>query len=106
MPGARGVLGSVALRWTDPASHEPHETGLGISTDDLAPSFGDAAPRFRLASLVAAWAGALRHDPWAAGVSLRQIADEVRLLYPEMEADPDIAELVQLTAESARLSGR
>ena len=62
--------------------------------------------RFRLASLVAAWAGALRHNPWAAGVSLRQIADEVRLLYPEMEADPDIAELVHLTAESARLSGR
>ncbi len=106
MPGARGVLGSVALRWTDPASHKPQETGLGVSTDDLAPSFGDASPRFRLASLVAAWAGALRHDPWAAGVSLRQIADEVRLLYPEIETDPDVAELVLLTAEAARLSGR
>jgi hypothetical protein len=56
--------------------------------------------------MVAAWAGALRHDPWAAGVSLRQIADEVRLLYGELEADPAVAELVQLTAESARLGGR
>ncbi|MGH2380947.1 MAG: YfbK domain-containing protein [Candidatus Limnocylindria bacterium] len=106
MPGASGAIGSVALRWTDPASHEPHETGLGISTDDLAPSFGHASPRFRLASLVAAWAGTLRHDPWAARVSLRRIADEVRLLYPELEADPDVAELVQLTADSARLGGR
>jgi hypothetical protein len=47
-----------------------------------------AAPRFRLAALVAAWAGALRHDPWAADVSLGQIADEVRRLYPELQDDP------------------
>ena len=106
MPGAGGVIGSVALHWTDPATHEPHETGLAIGTDDFAPSFAQAPPRFRLASFVAAWAGALRRDPWAAEVSLREIADEVRLLYPELENDPDVAELVQLTAESARLGGR
>ncbi|HEX7196124.1 MAG TPA: von Willebrand factor type A domain-containing protein [Candidatus Limnocylindria bacterium] len=106
MPGARGPIGSVALHWTDPATHAPHETGRAISTDDFAPTFAHASPRFRLASLVAAWAGALRHDPWAAGVSLQQIADEVRVLYGELEADPDVAELVQLTAEAARLGGR
>jgi Ca-activated chloride channel homolog len=106
MPGARGVIGSVALHWTDPATHEPHETGLAIGTDDFAPSFAGASPRFRLVSLVAAWAGALRHDPWAASVSLRQIAEEVRVLYGELEDDPAVAELVQLTAESARLGGR
>lgn len=106
MPGASGVVGSVALHWTDPATHEPHETGIAIGTEDFAPSFTQASPHFRLASLVAAWAGALRHDPWAAAVSLRQIADEVRRLYPELEADAAVAELVQLTSESARLEGR
>jgi Ca-activated chloride channel homolog len=106
MPGADGVIGSVALHWTDPATHEPQETGIAIGTDDFAPSFATASPRFRLASLVAAWAGALRRDPWAAAVSLQRIADEVRLVYAELEADPDVAELVQLTAESARLGGR
>ena len=106
MPAAKGVIGSVALHWTDPASHEPHETGLAIGTEDFAPSFSKASPHFRLASLVAAWAGALRRDPWAADVSLREIADEVRLLYPELDSDPSVAELVQLTAESARLGGR
>jgi Ca-activated chloride channel family protein len=106
MPGASGVIGSVALHWTDPATHEPHETGLVIGTDDFAPTFAQASPRFRLASLVAAWAGALREDPWAAGISLARVADEVRLLYAELEADPAVAELVQLTAESARLGGR
>jgi Ca-activated chloride channel homolog len=104
-PGARGPIGTVALHWTDPATHAPHETGGAISTDDFAPTFGHASPRFRLASLVATWAGALRRDPWAAGVSLHEIAEEVRLLYGELEADPDVAELVQLTAESARLGG-
>jgi Ca-activated chloride channel homolog len=106
MPGASGVIGTVALHWTDPATHEPHETGLVIGTDDFAPTFAQASPRFRLASLVAAWAGALREDPWAAGISLARVADEVRLLYAELEADPAVAELVQLTAESARLGGR
>jgi hypothetical protein len=65
-----------------------------------------AAARFRLAALVAAWAGALRHDPWAADVSLGQIADELRRLYPELQDDPAVAELVQLTAEAARLVDR
>jgi len=106
MPGARGVIGTVALHWTDPATHEPHETGLAIGTETFAPSFEKAPAHFRLAALVAAWAGALRHDPWAADVSLREIADEVRVLYAELSSDPNVAELVQLTAESARLSGR
>lgn len=106
MPGASGVIGSVALHWTDPATHEPYESGIAIGTEDFAPSFAQAPARFRLASLVAAWAGALRRDPWAAEGSLGEIADEVRRLYPELESDPDVAELVQLTAESARLGGR
>jgi Ca-activated chloride channel homolog len=106
MPGANGVIGSVALHWTDPATHEPHETELAIGTEDFAPSFSKASPHFRLAAVVAAWAGALRQDPWAADISLREVADEVRLLYPELDSDPNVAELVQLTAESARLGGR
>jgi Ca-activated chloride channel homolog len=100
-----GPLGSVRVHWTDPASHQPHETQALIHAEHLAPSFDAAAPRFRLAALVAAWAGALRHDPWAADVSLGQIAGEVRRLYPELENDLAVAELVQLTTEAARLGG-
>lgn len=103
---AEGTLGSVRVHWTDPSSHEPRETEAFIDAGHLAPSFESAAPRFRLAVLVAAWAGALRHDPWAAEVSLGQIADEVRRLFPELHDDPAVAELVQLTAEAARLADR
>jgi hypothetical protein len=42
----------------------------------------------------------------AADVSLGQIADEVRRLYPQLQDDPALAELVQLTAEAARLVDR
>jgi Ca-activated chloride channel family protein len=105
MPGAVGGIGAVQLHWTDPATHEPREVARVIEIEALARSFDDASPRFRLAALVAGWAGALRHDPWATRVSPAQIADEVRRLYHELQSDPAVAELVQLTAESARLGG-
>jgi Ca-activated chloride channel family protein len=104
LPGSRGAFGSVRVHWTDPSTHEPSELERSLVTGDLARSWGEAPPRFRLAGLVAAWAGALRHDPWAADVSLGQIADEVRRLYPELASDPAVAELVQLTADAARLA--
>ena len=104
-PGARGVIGSVQLRWRSPDTGEFDETGTVISTDALAPSFDAAAPRFRLAALVAAWAGALRDDPWAENVSLGLIAEEVLRLQRELRDDPDVAELAQLTLETARLTG-
>lgn len=106
VPGAEGSIGSVAIHWTDPATHEPAETTLALSTEDIVPSFSQASKHFRLATLVAAWAGALRGDPWAADVSFGVIAAEVRNLYSEMAGDPHVAELVQLTADAARLAGR
>ena len=106
IPGAEGSIGSVVLHWTDPATHEASETTLALSTEDFVPSFSQASKHFRLAALVAAWAGALRGDPWAADVSLEAVAAEVRNLYVELADDPDVAELVQLTADAARLAGR
>lgn len=102
-PEARGVIGTVVLRWRDPATREFDETDASFSTADLAPTFDDADPRFRLAALVAAWAGALRHDPWADQVSLERIADEVAHLHRDLRGDPAVAELVQLTSDTARI---
>lgn len=104
--GAKGALGTVNLRWIDPSDHEPREASASIDARSIDRPFDRATPRLKLAALVAAWASALRQDPWAAGVSLEGIAERVRDVQRELPDDPDVAELVQLTAESARMGWR
>lgn len=101
-PGAVGSLGSIHLRWTDPATAEPMEIKAPFGTDDLAASYSATDPHFRLATTAAAFAEVLRESYWAQSLTLADVAAEAALLSAEF-ADPAVVELAQLTQRAASL---
>lgn len=104
--GAAATLGTVALRWTDPAAGEPVEASRTLSGLATA-SFETADPHFRLAATAAAFAEVLRASYWAQHLTLAEIAETAAALQSDFPADPLVAELAQLTALAASLgSGR
>jgi hypothetical protein len=93
----RGGDGTPGTCTTGPPAHGPRPT---------APNFrrlpGAESTTGRRAAATGSVSGRTYENP---GVNPPLDPDEVGLLYPESEADADVAELVQLTAESARLGG-
>ena len=93
-------LATVRLRWTDPERMRPEETSREVRGGDLARSFGEADPHFRLDAIVAATAELLHRDESTARLDLRDVADiaerEARGLPPTDEAHAFLELLDQL----------
>ena len=103
-PEAQGELANVFIRYEDPDSREVIELSRAFNTEQLAASFEQSAPTFRLAAVVAELAEILRESYWALDGSLEtlaQTAADVQRLFPE---DADVAELVHLIRQASALT--
>jgi Ca-activated chloride channel family protein len=104
--GASGALGTVSLRWTEPASDEVREishTHEGAATSE---SFDAADRHFRLAATAAAFAEVLRDSYWAQQFTLGGVAAEAAARAEEFPDDPVVSELADLAARAATLGDR
>jgi Ca-activated chloride channel family protein len=102
--GGDGPIGTVHLRWTDPASGEAEELRQPFSADALARSYSETDPYFQLATTVAAFGEVLRGSIWAQGYSLADVAAHAATLGDRL-GDSSVAELADLTRRAAGLAG-
>lgn len=100
---ALGSLGTVALRWTDPAAGEAVEMSRELA-GLVTPAFANADRHFRLAATAAAFAEVLRESYWAQQVTLAQVAEVAAGLLRDFPEDVQVAELAGLTARAAALA--
>ncbi len=104
-PGAEGRIGTVSLRWEDPATHAVQEINGNFNTWDLADSFDAASPRYQLDVAVAEFAEILRRSPYAQGTSLNDLRVRADRLSVQLSNDPDVVEFAQLVNQAAQLGG-
>ena len=97
-------LATVYLRWREPGATTFTELPGLLRANVLSPQFEDAADRFQVGVVVAAYAEVLRGSPWADELNLAWVASEAARL-AELVDDPDVWELANLTAVAARLLG-
>ena len=100
---AQGQMAEVFVRYEDPDSRNVIELSRAFNTDQMAGSFEQSAPTFRLAAVAAELAEILRESYWAQDgslVTLAQTAADVHRLFPE---DADVAELVRLIEQASGL---
>jgi Ca-activated chloride channel family protein len=102
--GGAGPLGTVHLRWTDPATGEAEELRQPFAADALASSYAETDPHFQLATTVAAFGEVLRGSIWAQGYSLDDVAVQAATLGDQL-GDSSVAELADLTRRAAALAG-
>ena len=102
--GGGGTLGTVHLRWTDPATGEAEELRQPFGREALATSFDGTDPHFQLASTVAAFGEVLRESYWAQAYSLGDVAAGASTLAATL-GDPSVTELADLTRRAAALAG-
>jgi len=104
-PGAQGRIATVQLRWEDPQTHKVTEINGNFNTWDLAPTFESASARYQLSAVVAQYAEVLRHSPWAAGTSLRDILGHAARLAEALPGDPDVSEFAGLVSRAMQIKG-
>lgn len=104
---ARGVdlddrvdLGTVYLRWEDPASGEVEEIDDDMRMRDIEPDWSATPDDFQLATVVAAFAEVMRDNPYADGVDIDDLAAEAERLADDVDSDEvdELAELIDAAA--------
>lgn len=103
-PGAQGRIATVQLRWKDPDNYRVQEINGNFNTWDMASSFDQADPRYRLAVTVAEFAEVLRHSPYAGGTCLYQLRDEAYRLTRLLPGDQDVIEFAWLVDRASQLT--
>lgn len=98
-----GFLGTVRLRWTDPATGNEGSAVEDIDLNQLGSEFFNSGPSFRLAAIVAAFAESLRDSPYANGYSLADVAREADAISGSFPGDQGVAILRDLTSKAALL---
>jgi Ca-activated chloride channel family protein len=93
--GASDNIGTVQLRWEDPAEASVRETRLEVTGAFLADRWLSASDDFRLAVTVASLAELLRASPYSGDVTLQQVAEEAEALSPGNGAVAELADLVR-----------
>jgi len=93
----------VSLRWVDPATRQASEIAADVRLDDMAGSFREAAPTFRLDALVAATAERLRESRWSAGYSLRDVASQAGDMAGDLPRTDEVNAFLDLLEAAARL---
>lgn len=103
-PGARGQVARVFLRWQDADTRAIREIAGDVNTWDIATSFAQASPRYRMNVVVAEYAEILRRSPYT-NTSWRQLNAEAYALTRELGGDPDVIEFAELVNAASRLGG-
>jgi Ca-activated chloride channel family protein len=103
--GTEGRIATIQLRWQDPDTRHAREINGNFNTWDLARSFEEADPHYRLAVVVAQYAEALRHSPYAREASLAELADYASWIADELPGDPAVAEFVNLVRRASEIDG-
>jgi Ca-activated chloride channel family protein len=99
-----GKIASLHLRYRVPVTGELRETVRDLSPSELVADWKDAAPGFRLASLVVEFAETLRGSSHAG--DLHKILRRAQRVVGEMEGrarSADVAEFTRLVEEAARI---
>ena len=97
------MIGSVALRWKQPGSLEAVELARDITGDDIAATYEETGPRFRLATTAAMFAAALL-NPTAPPVAWDQLAAEADQVAGQLNGDADVTELAELIRRARDLA--
>jgi hypothetical protein len=97
------MIGSVALRWKQPGSLEAVELVRDITGDDIAATYEETGPRFRLATTAAMFAAALL-NPTAPPVAWDQLAAEADQVAGQLNGDADVTELAELIRRARDLA--
>ena len=101
-PGAQGRIATLQLRWQDPRTREWQEINGNLTTFDVARSYEQAAPRFRLAATVAQFAEILRQSPHASQWPMWDIAKRADALKGELRDDNDVAVFAEIANAASR----
>lgn len=102
-PEAQGRIATVQLRWADPQTSRVTEINGNLNTWDLASSFNQANPYYRLDVTVAQYAEILRGSPFAGSTSLYQLAQIASQLRYDIPENADVAEFADLVQRAASL---
>ena len=100
---ADGFLGTVRLRWIDPATGAEESEVQDIDLNQLGSEFFNSGPSFRLAAIVAAFAESLRESPFASGYTLEDVAREAQVISESFSDNLDVTILRDLTSRAAQL---
>ena len=103
--GRQDVLGTVRLRWTDPATGSVDELEHQIRTSDLARTFEATDPYFRFDAIVAATAEVLRGSPWTERLDLEAVADLADREASGLPETDEVHGFLELLDRMADLSG-
>ncbi|HEV2851824.1 MAG TPA: von Willebrand factor type A domain-containing protein [Thermoanaerobaculia bacterium] len=108
-PGASsdGLVAALHLRYRSPEVGNQTETVRKLYLSELARSWEQASPAFRLAASVGAFAEILRESPWAKGM-LSDVTREIRaaaaaLPKRNQSAAERVQELVEMVSRAARI---
>jgi Ca-activated chloride channel family protein len=106
-PGApaEGLIATLHLRYKTPEIGNVTETVKKLRVADLAPSWEQAPPGFRLAALVAELAEILKGSPWARGSSLDEVLRRAQAVSKELAGattTAQVTEFVDLVGRAAR----
>jgi Ca-activated chloride channel family protein len=92
---AGGQVAHAQVRWQDPTTREPHETGATVTVADLGGSFATAAPRLQVCYVAAYFAEALRRSPYGSEVRLVDLS-RVASAAADRTGDSDVTDLAGL----------
>lgn len=96
-------LGTVRVRYRDPASGAVREIQQTLTRREGYARFAQAPPRFRLAAGVAEFAELLRGSPFVEGSSLREVDAVLQPVALDLKLDGSVQELVRLLRLAERM---
>ena len=103
-PDAVGQIATAFIRWEDPDSHQVSELSRTFNSDETAPSFSQASPRFQWDVVVAEYAEILRGSYWAQNSSLPAVLEEAERVSRLLDQDAEALEFVGLVRQAAGLA--
>jgi Ca-activated chloride channel homolog len=94
-------IGTVSLRWSDPAANEPDEIGRDIRLADLASNFRSTDSTFKLDAIVAAAAERFRGSRWGETYDLDQVARLADQMSDELPQNQEVHDFLELLGAAA-----
>ncbi|MBW8878068.1 MAG: von Willebrand factor type A domain-containing protein [Acidobacteria bacterium] len=96
-------VATLHLRYQVPGVGNTTETIRRVGFEDFAPTWEQASPGLRLASLVAELAEILNGSPWTRGDDLGLVARRIQEVARQFPGNAKVTELVDMAARAARL---
>jgi Ca-activated chloride channel family protein len=101
--GEDGRIGTVSLRWTDPAADRADELGRDIRLSDLSGTFRAADSTFKLDAIVAATAERFRGSRWGETYDLGQVAEVADQVSEDLPQNQEVHDFLELLGSAADL---